>query len=79
MLNSAERAILINLKILTIAHSFLLNVGEHEHFSANEYENVNYCCHFSYFLAEKISWSAELSMKKFYNLGASDRYFCLIL
>ena len=29
--------LLINLKILTIANSFLLNTAEHEHFSANKY------------------------------------------
>ena len=52
--------LLINLKLLTIANSFLLNVAEHEKFSANKYENANY----SYLLAEKISCSAELSMKK---------------
>ena len=37
---------LINFKLLTIAHSFLLNVAEHENFSANKYENANYCWHF---------------------------------
>ena len=33
---------LINLKLLTIANSFLLNIAEHEKFSATEYENANY-------------------------------------
>ena len=55
----------INLKLLTIANSFLLNIAEHENFSANKYENADYCL-----LAEKISCSAELSMKKFYILEA---------
>ena len=32
---------LINLKLLTIANSFLLNLVEHENFSANKYENAN--------------------------------------
>ena len=50
----------INLKLLTVPNSFLLNIAEHENFSANKYENANY----SYLLAEKISCSAELSMKK---------------
>ena len=44
--------LLINLKLLTIAISFLLNIAGRENFSANKY-----------FLAEKISCSAELSMK----------------
>ena len=34
--------LLINLKLLIIAKSFLLNIDEHEIFSANEYENANY-------------------------------------
>ena len=37
---------LINLKLLIIANSFLLNIAEHENFSANKYENANYCWHF---------------------------------
>ena len=39
-------ALLINLKLLTTANSFLLNTAEHENFSANKYENANYCWHF---------------------------------
>ena len=34
--------LLINLKLLTIANSFSLNTAEHEHFSADKYENANY-------------------------------------
>ena len=61
MLNSAEHDIFhANINLLTIAKSFLLNIAGHEIFSANKYENANY----SYLLAEKISCSAELSMKK---------------
>ena len=37
--------LVINLKLLTIANSFWLNVAEHEIFSANKYENANYCWH----------------------------------
>ena len=45
MLNSTEHEffMLINLKLLTMPNSFLLNVAEHENFSANKYENANYC------------------------------------
>ena len=48
MLNSAELEIflLINLKLLTIANSFLLNIIKQENLTANKYENANYCCHF---------------------------------
>ena len=42
---------LINLKLLTIVNSVLLNIAEHENFSANKYEKKKSC-------------SAELSMKK---------------
>ena len=55
---SMKFVLLIYLKLRTIVNSFLLNIAEHENVSANEYENANY------FLAEKISCSAELSMKK---------------
>ena len=37
---------LINLELLKIVNSFLLNIAEHENFSANIYENANYCWHF---------------------------------
>ena len=32
---------LINLRLLTMPNSFLLNIAEHENFSANKYENAN--------------------------------------
>ena len=35
--------LLINLKLLTVANSCLLNIAEHENFSANKNENINYC------------------------------------
>ena len=38
--------LLINRKLLTIANSFLLNIAEHEIFSANKYENANNSWHF---------------------------------
>ena len=43
---SMKFVLLINLKLLTIANSFLLNIAEHENFSANKYENANHCWHF---------------------------------
>ena len=43
---SMKFSLLINLKLLTIANSFLLNIAEHENFSANKYENANYSWHF---------------------------------
>ena len=49
VLNSAlsmKYVLLINLNLLTIANSFLLNIAENENFSANKYENANYCRHF---------------------------------
>ena len=38
--------LLINLKLLTILNSFLLNIAELENFSANKYENANFSWHF---------------------------------
>ena len=63
---------LINLLLLRIVNSFLLNIVEHEYLSANKYENAIYCSQFhiyqlftvSYLSEAKMSWSAELSMKK---------------
>ena len=46
---------LINLNLLTIANSSLINVAEHE---------LSLLINISYLLAQKISCSAELSMKK---------------
>ena len=43
---SKKFVLLINLKLLTIVNSFLLNIAEHEIFSTNKYENANYCWHF---------------------------------
>ena len=43
---SMKFVLLINLKLQTIENVFLLNKAEHEIFSANKYENANYCWHF---------------------------------
>ena len=40
---------LINLRLVTIANSFLLNIAEHENFSANKYESANFCWHFHFY------------------------------
>ena len=39
---SMKFVLLISLKLLTIANSFLLNIAEHENYSATKYENANY-------------------------------------
>ena len=48
MLNSAEHEIWpANKSQITNNHNFLLqNIAEYEIFSANKYENANYCWHF---------------------------------
>ena len=51
-------SLLINLKLLIIANSFLFNMAGHEKFSPNKYENANYL------LAERISYSSEFEYKK---------------
>ena len=70
MLNSAEHEICLANKyqITNNCKSVLLNIAEHEKLSANKYENANLLA-FSYYLVEKFSCSAELSMKKVYSLG----------
>ena len=56
---SMKFVLLINLKLLIISFFFFLpNIAENKIFSGNKYEV------FSYLLAEKISCSADLSMKK---------------
>ena len=57
--------LLITIELLKIAITFLLNIAEHENLSANKYENSNF-----FIFISRISCSAELSMKKFYNLWA---------
>ena len=71
MLNSAEHKIfmLINLKLLTIANSFLLNIAEHEIFSANKYENANNSWRFHIYWQRKFHAQLFWAWKKFYNLG----------
>ena len=44
---------LINLKLLLIANSFLLNMAKHEKFFANKYENAYYYLHFFIFVSSE--------------------------
>ena len=60
--------LLINLKLLTTANSFLLNIAEHENFSANKYENANYFWHFHFISKENFMTSWVKHEKKFYYL-----------
>ena len=48
-----EFGLLINLKLLTIATSFSLNIAEHENFSANKNENANNSWHFHIYWQRK--------------------------
>ena len=43
---STKFFMLMNLKLLTMPNSFLLNIAEHENISANKYENANNSWHF---------------------------------
>ena len=43
---SMKFVLLTILKLLIFANSFLLNIAEHENFSANKYENAKYSWHF---------------------------------
>ena len=55
--------VLINLKLLIIANSFLLNVAEHDNFSLINMKMPT-IVGISIFVSREISCSAELSMKK---------------
>ena len=59
--------LLMNLKLLTIANSFLLSIAEHENFSANQYENAN-----NNLINMKMPTIVE--HEKVYNLGARHFY-----
>ena len=65
---------LINLKLLTTANSYLQNMAEHENFSATKYENAN-----SYLLAGKISCSAQLNMKNSFVTLGPDLFSALVI
>ena len=75
MLNSAEHEIchpndILILKLLTVANSFLLNIDEDEHFSANKYENTNYCSHFHTYSQRKFHAQLSWAWKMFHDLDA---------
>ena len=61
----------INLKLLTIANFFFLNVAEHENFSANKYENADYIMVGIFiYIRRKFHTRLSWAWKKFYNLEA---------
>ena len=65
---------LISLKLLTIANSFLLNLADRENFYAYKYENANFCWHFHIYWQRKFYAQLSWAWKKNYNLGA--RSYC---
>ena len=64
-----EFALLINLRLLTIANSFLLNIAEHENFSCNKYENANYIGIFIFITRENFMPSRVKHEKSFITSG----------
>ena len=52
---SMKFVLLINIKLLIIANSFLRNIAEHEIFSADKYENANFCWHFHIYYQRKFN------------------------
>ena len=61
---------LINLKLLTISNSFLLNIAEHENFSAINMKMPTVVGIFIFISRESFMLSSVEHEKKFYNLGA---------
>ena len=52
---SMKFVLLINLRLLTIANAFLLNIAKHEYFSANRYKNARW--HFVFISRENFMLS----------------------
>ena len=75
---SIKFVLLINLKLLTIAYSFLLNIAEHENFSCNKYEN---CWHFHIYEQRNFILSWAEYEKSFITSGLMSatlsKLFCL--
>ena len=65
---SIKFILLINLKLLTIANSFSLNIAENENSSANKYATANYYGHFHIYWQRKFPAQLSWAWKKFYNL-----------
>ena len=63
MLNSADYGSALKSQLLIIANSVLLKIAEHENFSANKYENANYCWHFI-FINREISMLSRVEHEK---------------
>ena len=57
--------LLINLKLLTIANSFLLNIAEHEHFSADQWEKLTIIGIFIFISRENFKLSCVEHEKSF--------------
>ena len=62
--------LLINLKLQKIANYFLLNIAEHENFSAYKYENANYIVGIFIFISREIFMLSGVEHeKRFITLG----------
>ena len=67
MLNSAEQDFFFHAdksQISSNCNSFLLNIAEHENFSANKYENANFCWHFHTYYQSKFHAQLSWAWKK---------------
>ena len=64
----------IKFKLLTFAMCFLLNIAEHENFSANKSENANYYWHFHIFSRENFMLSGVEHENHFITSGPEHRW-----
>ena len=71
--------LLINLKLLTNENSFLLNIAEHENFSANKYENAKKIGIFIFISRENFMLRLVEHEKRFIILGADSQMDVQIL
>ena len=66
---STKLFLLINLKLLKITYSFLLNIAKHENFTANKYENANISISRETFIGEALLMSTH-NIQCMYVVGA---------
>ena len=73
---------LINIKYLTTANSFVLNIAEHENYSANKYENANYANSWHFHIITKTRlYNFDPLKPRFYivKLGFRGVYIILLI
>ena len=66
--------LLINLKLLSIANAFLLNIAKHEIFFAKKYENANYFVCIFIFISSEDFMRGWVEHEKSFITSGPDRH-----